>query len=325
MPQLVKQSFGQKWGGILLLVLVTAGLLSQTQLARDVMSGWGYEASATVAEIRDELELTSYGKRVFAAVHPMVEASADFNQHCSKLNAETNVLGCYMPGDDRVYVYEVTREDLKVSNKSTMAHELLHAVWERLRDSDKRYVGELLEQEYAKHQDTLGEILDYYETTDRLTELFARVGTELEEVSPELERYYARVFTDRSKIVAYYREYAKPLAELREKVDTLKTEILAVKLEITSEREDYEKQLAELDAKIQKFNNCASQPGCFTTTTFNSERRILEQRQIEIEEMRTELNSKITQNNERIQQFNKYQEELGLMNDAMDSTAVVEK
>ncbi len=325
MPQLARKSFWQKWGGTLLLVLVTVGLVGQTQFARDIASSWGYTASETVSAIRDDLDLTSYGGRVFAAVHPSVETSADFNQHCSKLNAETNVLGCYMPSDDRIYVYEVTREDLKVSNKSTMAHELLHAVWERFSERDKRKLSELLEQVYQENAEELGDILDYYEETDRSTELFARVGTELAEIPPELEKYYARVFANRSKIVGYYHEYAQPLAELRKKIDTLKTEILRIKQEITTEREDYERQLAELDAKIQKFNSCANQPGCFNTTTFSSERRILEQRQQEIENLRNQLNDKITQNNERIQQFNAYQSELGLMADAMDSTAVLEE
>lgn len=323
MPQPVKRSLWQRllWGGLVL--AVTAALLLRTQLVRDVWSGLTYQPTAAVVEIRDDLALSGYGKRVFAATQPALETSETFNTHCAQLGAETNVLGCYITNDDRIYVYAVTREELKVSNKSTMAHELLHAVWERLSETERQELAELLEQVYAENEELLGEVLGYYEATDRQTELFARLGTEIGELPAELERYYARVFTDRQRIVQYYQQYAEPLAELREKIEQLKLTILSTKYEITAERDEYERQLKDLDQRIQRFNSCANQAGCFTTMTFNAERRQLERRQTELNEQRDQLNAKILANNARIEQFNAYQAELGALSDAMDSTAVV--
>lgn len=325
MPQIRKQSFLQKWGGTLLLLFMVASFLAQTQLARDVISGWGYEPSAEVEEIRDDLALTNYGKRVFAATRPALETSESFNQHCENTGEGTNVLGCYLPSDDRVYVYDVTLDELKVSRKSTMAHELLHAIWERFSESDKRKVEELLKEEYHKHEAELGEVLEYYNSDNRMTELFARIGTEIAEVSDELEKYYARVFEDRQKIVQFYHEYAVPLKELRVQADALKEEILLVKADIAVQRAEYEQKSAALDSDIREFNSCANRAGCFTEARFQRERQVLERRQIEVEQLRTALNDKITENNERIQRFNEYQEKLGTLSDAMDSTAVVEE
>lgn len=325
MPQMRKQSFWQRWGGAIAVVVVTIGLVGQTQFARDVISGWGYEADIATAEILEDLALTGYGKRVFAAVRPAIETSENFNRHCENIGEGTNVLGCYLPSDDRIYVYEVTLDELKVSNKSTMAHELLHAVWERFSDSDKRKLGELLEAEYQEHAEELGGILEYYDQEDRLTELFARIGTEIAEVSEELERYYARVFEDRQRIVNFYHEYAEPLKELRAQADALKEEILRVKADIVMKRAEYEQESAKLESDIKEFNSCASRAGCFTEARFRRERQELEQRQQAVESLREELNQKIVENNDRIQQFNAYQEKLGTLNDAMDSTAVVEE
>ena len=325
MPQMHKQNFLQKWGGILLFVLLTIGWVGQTQTARDITSGWGYKADATATEIRDALSLTGYGQRVFAAVQPVIETS-DFNQHCENTNEGTNVLGCYLPNDDRVYVYNITLDELKVSQKSTMAHELLHAVWERLSNGDKRKLNDLLSEEYQRHESELGEILGYYDSENQMTELFARIGTEVSDISEELEKYYARVFEDRQQIVQYYHEYVEPLKKLRAQADELKEKILRVKAEITAERTEYELASAELENDINKFNNCANQAGCFTTEAgFRRERQALEQRQKEVEGLRTVLNEKIVENNESIRQFNEYQEKLGALNDAMDSTAVIEQ
>lgn len=325
MPQRKQRNFWQKWGWTFGVVLLAVVLALQTQFARDLIKGFSYRSSELVKGVQSDLALTGYGNRVFAATKPELEGSKSFNDHCSNVSRDTNVLGCYLPNDDRIYVYEVTLDELKVSHKSTLAHELLHAIWERFSEGDKRKLEPLLEAEYQKHEAEMGEILAYYEAENRSTELFARVGTEIAEISPELEKYYARVFEDRQKIVNFYQEYAKPMNELKEKIEALKTEILSKKSDIATKRTEYEKRFSELESAIRDFNACAKKAGCFTTSSFTRERQALEAEQTAIEEMREALNQEIVENNERIKQFNEYQEQLGILNDAMDSTTVLEE
>ena len=103
--------------GILLVVMTLGWAFLNSWTWRDFWQGFGYTPTTTVAEIRDELELTDQGERIFQSARPALEGSEAFNTHCDSHNLEIALLGCYTDG--QIYVYEITNSELADANKVT--------------------------------------------------------------------------------------------------------------------------------------------------------------------------------------------------------------
>lgn len=324
MPVAVKKkSFwreGWPWLAAAALVLVTYLVVWNTAF-QDFLAGWGYEPTAAVAEIETELSLTDEGRRIFRAVRPELEAAGTFYEHCYQGGEEYNVLGCYAPSDDRIYVYEVDLETLDTANSATMAHELLHAVWERLDEGKRATLTAALEKVAAERKAELGDdTLGYYSDENLATELFARAGTELLDLPEVLEQAYGRIFRDRAQIVALYTAYRAPFVKLQNEMAELRAQIMRVKDEIEAGRLAYQTRYTTLSAQIRQFNNCASTAGCFRSDAeFSRRRSALEQEQTALENLRVALNQQIDENNARIDRYNELDEELGSLNNALDA------
>lgn len=319
MNKLRKKSFWQTnyWIAIVVVVIV-AGWVMRQPIVWDFWMGLGYEPSVEVEGIRDELELTSKGERIFAATRPEVEASEGFNEHCDSHDADISLLGCYTEG--RIYVYDITMSELVAANKVTMAHELLHAVWERMGDWERREVEGMLREVYAEKREWFDEELEAYTEDERLEEMYTRTATKLEDLPEELEEHYAKVFRNRKKIVEYYREYEAPFVRLREEIDELEEKIEQVRREIERGKAEYMDGIAELDGKIESFNLCAELAGCFKSEAeFAKQRNALLSEKEELENLRARLNEQITENNERIMTYREKQTALGKLGDAMNS------
>lgn len=319
MNRISHKSFWRTTGLILVLVIVTSGVIAlRTPVVQDILAGFGYEPEMGMATIRDELELTGQGKRIFMATRPSLEDKENFNTHCTTSNGEVSLLGCYTGG--RIYVFEVTDEKLEMANKVTTAHEVLHAAWERLTERERLEVTDLLNGLYREKQAWFDDELEAYAESERIEEMWTRAGTKLRDLPVELEEYYGRYFQDREKIVQYYEDYEAPFLELKLELEQLATEIERVRQEIEVERAAYLKAVAALDLRIEKFNACADQAGCFTSEgEFEQQRRELLAEKESLDSERETLNGKITKNNERIENYQTQQMALGELNDAMDS------
>lgn len=227
MNKLRKKSFWQTNYWILIVVgVMLAGWALKQPVVWDFWMGLGYEPSTQAAEIREDLELTDKGKRIFAATRPEVEASAGFNEHCDSHDADISLLGCYTDG--RIYVYDITLEELVAANKVTMAHELLHATWERMGEWERNDVEEMLERVYALNREWFDEELKPYDEGERTEEIYTRAGTKLEELPEGLEEHYAKVFRNRKRIVEFYREYEAPFVALRGRLKNWNTKLSRV-------------------------------------------------------------------------------------------------
>ena len=284
----------------------------------DIWGGLGYIPSLEAETMRDNLELTPRGKRIFNATRVALEDSDDFNEHCSSYDAEVTLLGCYVDG--RVYVYNITDAKLKTANQVTTAHELLHAIWERLSDTEQEALKPLLMQVYRANRNWFDDELEPYGAEDRTEEIYVRAGTKLAELPEELEAHYARYFRNRAQIVHYYEEYAAPFLELKFELEQLYDQITTMQAEIESARSEYLRALMVLNQKIELFNRCADMAGCFTNqTAFNTERSAILAEQSELEQTRDELNDKIEENNRRVERYRTLQQSLGELNAAMNS------
>ncbi len=293
----------------------------QTPAVQDMWRGWGYEPAPAVAEIEQKLELTDRGKRLFRATRPTIEQSADFNEHCGSHSAEISVIGCYTGG--KMYIYEIANDELVDANKVTAAHELLHAVWERMGEGERNRISALLDQVYQENAEWMEEELEAYTADVRKEEMYTRAGTKLENLPEELEQHYAKYFRNRAQIVAFYRNYEAPFERLKAEMAALKTEILAEKEVIARERENYVLSVESLSARIDRFNNCADTLGCFASEAdFRNRRAELEREQETLELQREVLNQRIEANNTKIGRYEETQMALGELNDVMNSNIV---
>lgn len=308
---------GKFWWGLAIGAILVGWLVSEPAV-QDTWRGWGYQADERVTAVADGLQLTKKGERIFRASRPALESQEDFNQHCENQSADISLLGCY--SDGRIYVFEITAEELVAANKVTMAHELLHAVWERLGGSEQKRLTELLEQTYRDNTAWFDEELAAYGDQERMEELYTRAGTKLADLPEELERHYSEIFQDRARIVGYYKEYEAPFLRLQSELEQLAATIEQEGQQIETERESYLQELERLNGDVQSFNNCANQAGCFRTEAdFAARRQVLVAAETELETQRTALNQRISENNRRIEQYRERQAALGELNAALDS------
>lgn len=156
----------------------------------------------------DTLKITDFGKYALAGSDPQIESKAQFNALCQPA-ATVIELGCYVGGlPDHIYVMQVNDPAVSTVMNVTMAHEFLHAEYNRLTLKKKKEVDALIEKQLAKESsDTnLQKRLAGYaksEPGQQNNELHSIFGTEYSDLSPELVSYYSQYFKDRKMIVAW--------------------------------------------------------------------------------------------------------------------------
>ena len=292
-----------------LAVLVAAGAVVfvalNFQAISDTLAGFSYAPSSEMATIKSSLELSSDGERIFAASHPVLEAQDDFNKICDSHADETSVLGCYT--EQKIYIYNIESEELKGIKESTTAHELLHAVWARLSESEKNHIGELLEGVYqdSKYHETLEKDLKTYSDSERKDELHSRVGTEIKELPEELEKHYAKYFKDQDKVVEFYQSYVKPFETLKKQIETLAETLEKTKAQIDVKTTEYKTRAEALNAAISEFNDCAGTLNCFTDrASFNARRSELVAEQTAVNNLYSEIDTLVKDYNNKVKEYN---------------------
>lgn len=309
--------FWQQWWWVLVVVVVALNWMIDQTVVWDMWRGLSYRPDEAMQEIEEALELTSTGRRIFAATQPVVEGANGFNEHCGEHDDDVSVLGCY--ADGQIYIYRITDEQLALANKVTAAHELLHAVWERMSVSEQERVQEWLDEVRTQNAAWFADELETYDKEDEIEEIYTRAGTKLAELPEGLEEHYAKYFKNRGRIVEMYKAYEAPFEKLRSEISELYDEIERVRIEIENEREQYLDDVDALDAKIDRFNVCANTANCFTTAEFNAQRSGLVAEREALEARRAQLNQKIDENNARIDEYIARQDALGGLYDLMDS------
>lgn len=293
------------WIGLMVLVGIVAVLFINRVFVRDFFRAISYTPSEEMKQIREELELTSNGEFIFNASKPTLSDRDSFNEDCALVKDEsTAVLGCYV--DENIYVYNIVQDELAGVRELTAAHELLHAVWERLDEVERSDLLKLLEPVLAEHQDLIGEEVEIYDEAKRNEELYVRAGTEIKNLPLELEKHYERVFKNQDKIVGYYDSYNKVFRELKEENERLSKEVTELKERYNASSEEYSSRVNKLKANIEEFNNCAAIAGCFGSQwEFNAKRaELLGERDSlntlyeEITRLVDEINAKVEKHNQ---------------------------
>ena len=304
------------------LVLVSVAILIALNLGflKDLFIGMGYRPSEEMAEIRESLGLTSRGRMIFDASLPSLEEKESFNQYCRESENTTAVLGCYR--DDKIYVYNVVSDELSGIRELTAAHELLHAVYDRMSDADKGRVRDLVSEVYLANQDVMGAEVESYSDEQRLEEMYVRVGTEIADLPSELEKHYGEIFEDQDRVVSYYNSYIGVFRKIEARMAEILAKTSALSSEISAKTIEYEQGVAELNAAVLEFNNCARTADCFASTwVFNRQRNELIARQEGLSSLYNTINELISQYNTLVVEYNDNVLHGQILNQAINSSS----
>lgn len=279
--------------GVVLIGTALAVWLNRQYIV-DWLSFVQYTPTADVAKISERTTLSDKGKFYFYSSHPSIEPADTFNKVCTRREASTAILGCYT--NNRVYVYDVTDARLDGIKEVTAAHEMLHAVYQRLGHDERTHTDALLEQEYKKlaGDKSLTERMAYYdknEPGEKYNELHSIIATEYSDIGNDLEGYYAAYFRNRKEIVKLHSGYADVFTKLATQATTLSKQLTSLGEEIERESAEYNAAVKVLNADVKAFNTRAQGGDFDSQTVFNRERSVLVARADALDATRQKVNT----------------------------------
>jgi hypothetical protein len=242
-----------------LLIVAIVIIASNPQRLADQLAVWRYTPTAVVAGYAERAAMTDEGRFLFYASRPQVESGSDFDRICSTHLEDVGVLGCYVHDTKRIHLFDVTDDRLDGMEEVVAAHEMLHAVWDRMGRDERERIEALVETEAASRTDDeqLAETLDFYaeaEPGQRANELHSILGTEYADLSPELEQHYARYFDDRSAVVAMHERSNAVFVQQQQAIDGLVAQLESLTASIDADYAAYNAGYDQLNADIRAFN-----------------------------------------------------------------------
>jgi chromosome segregation ATPase len=245
----------------LLLAALSVVVLNR-QYLRDYYIVQTTDPDNTVLILGDRLSLTNKADFLYEASLPKLLPANDFNESCGRIAREHSiVLGCY--SKQLIYLYDVQDTRLNGVKEVTAAHELLHAVYERLPRKERSRLDTLLAQEETRITDIRikGTITQYRtsEPKDVLNELHSIFGTEVAQLSPELESHYKKYFTDRQKIVAFSRQYESTFTAIEDQIKAYDSQLSNLRQQIEQLEASLERQQANIDQERRRLDALRSQ------------------------------------------------------------------
>lgn len=158
-----------------------------------------------IAQLADHMGLTAEGRLIFYDAEPAIVDGPEIARICTdgeELPGGLYHAGCYL-GTDRIFLLRERRTPVLVT---TAAHELLHAAYRRMSDTERTHIDALVTVEMARvpaddpiHAQIEASVGDNPQA--RPDEKFAYLGSQVllpGGFAPELDAVYARYFTDRA-------------------------------------------------------------------------------------------------------------------------------
>lgn len=234
---------------ILLVVLFASNL----QTITDWWRLWGYQPPAAISQLADQDTMTPYARHLFYLNRPeLLSTVVNFRQKCPE-SEDTIVLGCYHPGENGIYIYQVKDATLGGVTQVTAAHENLHAIYARLSADKRRQVNGWLEDYYrhglsdsrVKDEITLYKQKEPNAVPDEMHSIF---GTEVANLPAPLENYYKQYFRHRSVVVAFSRQYEQAFTARQTRLRQYDSQLAAMKARIDAQEADLQAQQDQLNA-----------------------------------------------------------------------------
>lgn len=264
----------------LLLGVVFGGLVAvnNAQAIRDWWFLRSYEPSQQIETLADTLSLSERGRDLLYVGDPELLNKQNFNFSCS-FPERSLVLGCY---DGDIYILNVNDNRLDKVEEVTAAHEMLHAAYQRLDTNQKRALHAKLDEQLEKitNQRLISTVESYREadSSTLYNEMHSMFGTEVRDLTDELEAYYSQYFQDRSVVVGYAEEYEavfikieerikridEQLANHRSTIESLEAELESLSTQIQSARQQLDAlrnadRIEEYNSRVPGFNNLVNE------------------------------------------------------------------
>ncbi len=292
----------------------------------DQLTVWQYKPTATITAISERASMNSQGKFIFLASKPRLEGRDTFNQYCRKHAEQTAILGCYSART--IYLYNITDQRLDGIVEVTAAHEMLHAVYDRLSASEKRRIDGLInDAAQSMNNPTIEKKLALYDQTEpgeRLNELHSMLGSEVKSLPTELETYYSQYFTNRLSLVSLSEKYEKVFAELELRQTQLVGELNALAAQINTNNESYKARFSQHQEDVTSFNNRAENGSFSTQSQFNTERARLVAQQRDLSAFRATIVASIETYETKRAELDSLNGTAAGLQDSIDSTSIPE-
>jgi hypothetical protein len=265
-----------------------------------------YHPTADIQALADKTTMTTLSKRYFYASRPTIDNRQTFNTNCHNTDEKTIILGCYSGGS--IHVFDVTDSRLPVVREVTAAHEMLHAAYVRLSDQEKNRINNLIEQQLKsmgadEHIQSLINSYNRTEPGELNNEMHSILGTEIRGLSPDLEQYYQRYFTNRTTVVAYAASYQTVFSNLQSQQKLLLDDLNSLADQINKRTVVLNEAVKQLNDDVAIFNTRASD-GTKSLAQFNAERNTLISRLTDVQTERTMIGQLVATYNQKRDQLN---------------------
>jgi hypothetical protein len=241
---------------------------------------------------------------------------------CPRQEAGSPILGCYTTSD-RIFVFNVSNEQLDGMKEVTAAHEMLHAVWYRMSASEQSRLGTLLTAAYEKSASPeLKERMAYYQRNEPeaiTNELHSILGTEVGSLGDELEAYYRQYFEDRQIVLNLHAKYNDVYKSLYSRADSLYTRMQTLSKSIDNRSEAYSAEVTKLSSDISSFNARANSGDFDSMSQFNSEKAALVARSNRLDAQRSSIYADIDVYNKMYEEYKVLASQIELLNNSVDS------
>jgi len=305
---------------VFLLVVAAIAILNR-QYIYDQMQVYAYTPSSEIQSIVNKSALSETGKFYLFASHASIDSASEFNANCQRQEVGNAILGCY--SNRNIYIYDVNNSTLEGIKEVTAVHEMLHAAWDRLSESDIERVSVMLEAAYELNKTPeLVDRMSYYsrnEAGQRSNELHSIVGTEMKNIGSDLEEYYSKYFTDRSKVISLFEKYNSIFEELSNKSDSLYSELKDLSDRVSILSTEYEINVTKLSNDIKKYNEDAESGNFNSISELNSRRNELINRSNAIESDRVTINNMIDEYQTKYKQYQELIIQNQSLNNSIDS------
>ena len=312
---------------VLALVLVAAGVLAFLGFQRlvDQYTVWNFRPSAAVSTLIGSSQLTDEGRFIFLASKPVIESSTTFASSCANNKEGSGILGCYLPRNRSIHLFAVTEPRLLGLTDVVAAHEMLHAVWDRLSTAEQQQLVPLLENEATKlaKNAAFQARLDFYaknEPGQRDNELHSIIGTEIASIAPELETHFAKWIGDRQGLVALQVKTNAVFNDLEKRSTDLSSSMNALQNVITDEFASYTSGYSQLNVDIRQFN---ARTDFVSNRQIDAAQRALEARRASLDTRYADILAKTAEYNADLAKLNALSEQTAGLNSALNQGPTV--
>jgi uncharacterized protein YfbU (UPF0304 family) len=305
-----KQTFWSARRSSVIVLATILGLLGialwQRQAIYDQIQLYGYDAPAEISQLATDTNMNDYARKIFYVNKPDQQEKTAFTNSCTVHAEQTIVLGCYKSGQRGIYLLKVTNPELKGIEQVTAAHEMLHAAYDRLSESERDRINSLLNAYYREHKDdeAIKQVLEDYKQADQhdlVNEMHSIFGTQIADLPAELNAHYAKFFTDRQKVVSYYASYEQAFTSRRDQVKQYDAQLNAWNEEIRTLSSSVEDAQKNLQSQRQTMNRLQSQGQIerynSMVDTFNTEVRVYNQNVRRLQSLTNDYNATVEKRN----------------------------